>query len=392
MQPYGQPGYAPQGYAPQGYAPQGYAPQCYAPQGYAPQGYAPQGYAPQPQYAPQPGAPQPYYPQQGYAPQGVMSPAMAYRYFPLPQGYNPQTDCAALRKAMKGIGTDEDAIINVVSHSSYNQRQAMINCFTQSFSRNLMADLKSEISGKFYTLVEGLFTSPDVYDAQCIHEALKGAGTNDDTLIEIVCTRSNDQINLIKSAYQRLYNKDLISDVKGDTSGTYEKVLVSMLNGCRSQNPNPDPATCQRDAEQLYKGGEGRLGTDESLFCRIFGTKSNAELRCIFQYYTQISGHDIYQAIQSEFSGNAKTAFLTMIECIMDTPAYFAARFYKSMKGAGTKDRMLMRLVITRNEVDLPAIKNCYAHNYGKDLASAISSDTSGDYKKLLVAIVNCRN
>lgn len=39
------------------------------------------------------------------------------------QNFDPTTDANALRKAMKGFGTDEDALINVICRRSNEQRQ-----------------------------------------------------------------------------------------------------------------------------------------------------------------------------------------------------------------------------------------------------------------------------
>lgn len=58
------------------------------------------------------------------------------------------------------------------------------------------------------------------------------------------------------------------------------------------------------------------------------------------------------------------------------------------MSGAGTNDRALIRLIVTRCEVDMEDIKREFSAKYGKSLESFIKDDTSGDYKKLLIALV----
>ena len=76
---------------------------------------------------------QPGYGQAGMAPSGMMpQPQMMGMGGMMPQqqqpgaslmGYNPEQDCAALMKAMKGIGTDEDAIIKIVCNRTNEQRR-----------------------------------------------------------------------------------------------------------------------------------------------------------------------------------------------------------------------------------------------------------------------------
>lgn len=42
------------------------------------------------------------------------------------QNFDPVADANALRKAMKGFGTDEDALINVICRRSNEQRQVSV--------------------------------------------------------------------------------------------------------------------------------------------------------------------------------------------------------------------------------------------------------------------------
>ena len=59
------------------------------------------------------------------------------------------------------------------------------------------------------------------------------------------------------------------------------------------------------------------------------------------------------------------------------------------MKGIGTKDQMLIRLLVSRMDIDLPQIKVAYKNLYKKELVDDIKSETSGDYKKMLVDMVS---
>ena len=60
---------------------------------------------------------------------------------------------------------------------------------------------------------------------------------------------------------------------------------------------------------------------------------------------------DIAQVIHSEFSGDAKDAYIALITCIRDRPSYFAERVHKAVSGLGTRDSTLIRVIVTRSEV-----------------------------------------
>ena len=59
------------------------------------------------------------------------------------------------------------------------------------------------------------------------------------------------------------------------------------------------------------------------------------------------------------------------------------------MAGAGTNDEALIRVIVTRAEIDMVAIRDAYMELYQKSLAKAIESDTTGDYRKLLIAAID---
>ena len=102
------------------------------------------------------------------------------------------SDAETLRNAMKGFGTDEATLIKVVANRTNRQRQIIKEQYKQAFGRDLIDDLKSELHGKMEDAFIALFTNPVEYDADALREAMHGAGTNEDTLIEIIASRNNE--------------------------------------------------------------------------------------------------------------------------------------------------------------------------------------------------------
>ncbi|XP_061665923.1 annexin A11b [Syngnathoides biaculeatus] len=364
----------------------GAAPGAYGVSGGAPQGY-PGAAAPGQQ-------PMPNYPSGGGYGSGVpanpQAPAVptgfrgSIKDFP---GADPLRDVEVLRKAMKGFGTDENAIIELLGSRSNKQRVPMVAAYKTTYGKDLLHDLKSELTGNFEHLVLSMMKSPAHFDASELREAIKGAGTDEACLIEILSSRSNSEIQEIVRIYKAEYGKSLEDAINSDTSGHFRRLLVSLCQGNRDERDNVDLSLAKQDAQKLYAAGENKVGTDESQFNAILCARSKPHLRAVFQEYQQMCGRDIEKSICREMSGNVESGMVAVVKCIKNTPAYFAERLHKAMQGAGTKDRTLVRIMVSRSEIDMLDIRQAYVRTYGKSLYTHISGDTSGDYKKLLLKL-----
>lgn len=60
------------------------------------------------------------------------------------------------------------------------------------------------------------------------------------------------------------------------------------------------------------------------------------------------------------------------VEFVESPAEFFARRLYLAMKGLGTDDRTLMRIIVSRSEIDLGDIKNEYEWVYGEKLYDAV--------------------
>jgi len=302
--------------------------------------------------------------------------------------FNAEQDAQILRKAMKGLGTDEKAITSVVGYRTNKQRQQIITTFKQAYGKDLIKELKSEIGGNYERLVLGLMMKPVDFDCYCLYKAMAGAGTDEATLIEILASRSNAEIKEIRDVYKKNYKKVLEKELQSETSGHFRRLLVSLNNASRDETTKVDMRKAEEDAAKLYQAGEKKWGTDESTFNFVMASRSPAQLRATFQAYQKLSNHDISKSLSSEFSGDIQKGLLAIVGVARDPPSYFASLLYKSMKGLGTNDDDLIRIVVTRSEVDMEEIKQRFYQEFKQPLSKFINDDTSGDYKKLLLALV----
>uniref|UniRef100_A0A3Q1H7Y3 Annexin n=1 Tax=Anabas testudineus TaxID=64144 RepID=A0A3Q1H7Y3_ANATE len=299
--------------------------------------------------------------------------------------FDPSVDAETLYNAMKGIGSDKEAILDLITSRSNAQRQEIITAYKSSFGQDLIEDLKYELTGKFERLIVSLMRTPAYHDAKEIHDAIKGVGTNERCLIEVLASRNNRQIHEMVAAYKDAYGRDMEEDVIGDTSGHFKKMLVVLLQGTRDESGVVDADLVQQDAQDLYSAGEEQWGTDEAKFIMILGNRSVTHLHLVFEAYEAIAEMSIEDSIKHELSGDFERLMLAVVQCIRSVPMFFARRLYKSMKGLGTADNTLIRIMISRSEIDMLDIRECFRLRYEKSLYNMIKDDTSGDYKRTLL-------
>jgi len=299
-----------------------------------------------------------------------------------------EEDAQILRKAMKGWGTSESPIIDLVVNRSWEQLKEVETIFKASYGRDLKEDLENELSGNFQDVVLARFLSPAECDAFYLRKAMKGAGTRESLLTQIICTKTNEEIEALKTAYNEQFERELADDVRGETSGEFEELLVALLQGAREEEMEGCPERAMEEAQEILDAGEDRWGTDESVFNRIFVLRSYDQLREIFKAYSELSDSSIEEAVGEEMSCHLKDAFLTMIHFVQDPLDYYAKALFQAMEGMGTNDLLLQRIILSRCEIDLADIKERFETLYadiGKgDLDRWLENDTSGDYERIL--------
>ena len=70
----------------------------------------------------------------------------------------------------------------------------------------------------------------------------------------------------------------------------------------RFEGPSFDPIMVAKDAKDLFKAGEKKLGTDEKVFIRIFSERSSAQLAAIAFAYHDTYGSSLEKVVSFFFS------------------------------------------------------------------------------------------
>ena len=297
----------------------------------------------------------------------------------------------ALRKAMKGFGTDEAVLISVLTHLGPLQIPVLKQTYHQRHRRSLEADVESETSGYFNMTLLSILRGPLQQDVWCLHKAINGAGTKETLLNDVLIGRSNADLKAIKHAYQQTYHRTLESDVLGDLSGKTERLFSMILSASRQEDSAPViPQQVDADVTELHRATEGKVGTEQLTVCSILSNRSDGHIRAIAHAYEHKYRIPLEKVIEKEFSGHMEDALIQMIRVGSDRAMRDARLLEACMRGPGTKDEMLVCRMVAMHwdRQHMAQVKGAYRAKYNRDLAGRIRGETSGDYERVLLAML----
>lgn len=256
---------------------------------------------------------------------------------------------------------------------------------------DLAKHLADKNSSWFANGLSAIARGPLQQDVHRLHEAMAGLGTKESILNEVLLSRSNADINAIKAEYKRTYHRDLVAAVKDELSLKTERHFEVVLSATRAEDSAPVvKSDIDRDVDTIYRATEGKIGHDSMAVCSIFSLRNDNQLRAIAHEYERKYAARLENVIRKEFSGHMEDALLYQLQHGMDRYMLQARLLEDSMAGLGTKDHQLVNRVVKCHwdPDNLANVKGAYETRYKKSLGSRIRGETSGDYRRLMLACI----
>jgi annexin A7/11 len=279
---------------------------------------------------------------------------------------------------MKGLGTNERMIIDNLGDKTPGDMKMIQASYKDQFTRDFITDIKDECGGKFLDVLVALCTDPADWDAHLVRKAVGGLGTDESLLSEVLCTRTPGELKAAAASYQRIFNRNMEADIKSDVSGDLGRVYACVFSPARGTRTGNAAA----DVEALFKAGAGKLGTDENSFINIIASSSKDYAEALFYEYAKKHGKSLDVVIRDEMGDDAGKALAQLA-----TPPHvlFADKIRKTMDGMGTNDEKLIRLLTTQRGRNLKAAGKHFLEVNRKTISAAVTEETSGDYRDILV-------
>nr|AAC97493.1 annexin p35 [Solanum lycopersicum] len=299
---------------------------------------------------------------------------------------DPYEDAEQLKKAFKGWGTNEELIIQILAHRNARQRKLIRDSYAAAYGEDLLKDLDSELTSDFQRVVLLWTLSPAERDAYLVNEATKRLTASNWGIMEIACTRSSDDLFKARQAYHAPYKKSLEEDVAYHTVGDFRKLLVPLITAFRYEGDEVNMTLARKGSKYLHEKISDKAYHDEEII-RIISTRSKAQLSATFNHYHDHHGHEIIKDLEADDDDEYLKLLRAAIECLKPRE-HFEKVLRLAIKKLGTDEWDLTRVVATRAEVDMERIKEEYHRRNSVTLDRAIAGDTSGDYEKMLLALI----
>ena len=288
----------------------------------------------------------------------------------------------------------EEAIIQVVVNTDLEKRLKICMYYSETYGKSLYSELKTKLSGHFKALAIHLFIHPITFYAKLLKKGLKSFGGDEDIVLEALTSHNQEEIHQIESAFKIETGKELTKEIEKNFSGVLKKNLINLITTPRTEGESeqlPDHQKCEKLADLLISVGEGNWAGDENIFKQVFIQSSGEELILIGRFYFKKTGKNMLDVIDKKISGKNKILLKEVLYNNIIPQELYADKIYNSIKGLGTNNSLLSRVLVLRHEIDMDEINEFYKDKYKSDMKDDISGDTSGNFQKLCLILAKPR-
>ena len=303
----------------------------------------------------------------------------------------PEKDIESLRNAL--LSKKPDVIINIISKRTKPQLDILIELFQKTFNKDLIKEINQCLSydNDLIRLISLLFLDPIHYYCQILYSSFNQGIKDINTIIEIILTCPYEKLKQIMNMYSELYNdRNIVNDIKNmkfSNNGDIIKIiLLFILEKEKRENILPDMEECQKAALKLKNEQIKNWLNVNSILNQIIINNSQIELYYINEFYKKLTGFSIIQNINKEINEDEKFLLIEIISAIVSRNEYFAEKINKAVKVKN--EEIILRIILTRREIDLEQIKERYFNLYNKSMLNDFENIFSGDCYKLIYNLV----
>ena len=279
----------------------------------------------------------------------------------------------------------ENNIVDIICSTTNEERQLIRGLYKKAYGHPIQNDINSQLKDKLRQLSIDIFDTPYEYDARELHTALNSFTNDDSVIIEIFSSRPSAYLEVVDQAYNNFFKISLKDEIKKHCGGEFGEFLIALMEVERPMEQTIPGSDAYEYANKLKSGGLASSGTDIEIFKDIFIEKSREDLILISRAYYDETKKNLYDAIENEVAGKNRRLLKAILFAIITPAQFFAKKISKAIQGLGGDYNTIRRVLISRAEIDMVAIRDYYYMETNNDLKDDIRDDNEDAYGQILV-------
>jgi hypothetical protein len=279
---------------------------------------------------------------------------------------------------------DQNTLIDILTSTTNEERQIIRRFYKKEYNIPIQNDIKSQLKDKLLQLSIDMFDTPYEFDARELHTAFNSLMNDDSIIIEIFASRPSSYLDVVDIAYNNFFKISLKEEIRKHTNGEFADFLIALMEVERPMEQTISGSDAYEYAEDLKDGGLEITGKDVEKFKNVFVEKSREDLILISRAYYEKTKKNLYDAIESEVPGKNRLLLKGILFAVITPAQWFAKKISKAIHETGNDYNTIKRVLITRSEIDMYAIRDYYYMENNNDLRTEIQDDGEDAYMQIL--------
>ena len=217
------------------------------------------------------------------------------------------------------------------------------------------------------------------------HDALFENPIDENTLIDVLTSTTNEERQLIRGFYKQSYNNPIQNDIKSQLQDRLRQMAIDLFD-----------TPYEYDARELHTALNS-LTNDDNVIIEIFASRPSAYLEIVDTAYNNFFKISLKDEIKKHTSEEFAEYLIALMEVerpmeqtISGNDAYEYAEELKNgeLANIGTDVEKFKTVFVEKSREDLILISRAYYEKTQKNLYEAIEAEVPGKNRRLIKAIL----
>jgi hypothetical protein len=260
----------------------------------------------------------------------------------------------------------------------------------------MRAEVQGETGGAYRKLMYFVLAAPDAYiadiiDMACNEAAILEFGCDEICLLEVFVTRTQEELQAGKAKWEGRTDKSLVDFINSNLGHSYRhlnRLLQLLFMGDRVETDETDEELAATQVGELKEECDKGWfeDFDESKIIEIIGANTTPQNQLVAQLFEKEHGESLASNLKDKCG---ERLFYALNALLLTKADFLAMRLHDAMKGWGTNQSLLTRLLGGLDGDKMQGVVEAYEQKYDVPLWSALKAELGGDFLKAALAWID---